>query len=254
VNYTPLVTVAQRLGPLRERIVFVGGMVRGLLITDTAASPFRPTDDVDLIVGVASRVAYHQFSEELRARGFREDTEPGAPLCRWIVGGIKVDVMPDDGSILGFSNAWYASALASPHAATVGRETLRIVDAPHFCATKLEAFADRGKGDFYHHDLEDVIAVVDGRAELADELARSTTPVRVYVSGSIEALLKTRAFMDALPGHLPGDAASQLRLPMLESRLRRIAAGNDDVPRARMAKEDAEALQRKNERARRHRR
>ena len=183
MNYAPLVTVAQRLGPLRERVVFVGGMVRGLLITDTAASPFRPTDDVDLIVGVASRVAYNELSKELRARGFREDAEPGAPLCRWVVGGIKVDVMPDDGRILGFSNAWYTSALASPQTATVGRETLRIVDAPHFCATKLEAFADRGKGDFYHHDLEDVIAVIDGRAELADELARSSPAVRAYVSG-----------------------------------------------------------------------
>ncbi len=252
MNYAPLVTVAQRLGPLRERVVFVGGMVRGLLITDTAASPFRPTDDVDLIVGVASRVAYNELSKELRARGFREDAEPGAPLCRWVVGGIKVDVMPDDGRILGFSNAWYTSALASPQTATVGGETLRIVDAPHFCATKLEAFADRGKGDFYHHDLEDVIAVVDGRVELVAELARSSAAIRAYVSGSIATLLKTRAFMDALPGHLPGDAASQQRLPMLEDRLRRISVGEDNGPQARMAKEDAAALQRKKERARRH--
>jgi predicted nucleotidyltransferase len=253
VSYAPLVTVAQRLGPLRERVVFVGGMVRGLLITDTGASPARPTDDVDLIVGVASRVAYIELSKELRALGFREDTELGAPLCRWTVGGIKVDVMPDDGSILGFRNTWYTSALTNPQTVTVGSETLRIVDAPHFCATKLEAFVDRGKGDFYHHDLEDVIAVVDGRAELADELHRSSAAVRAYVSGSIAALLKTRAFMDALPGHLPGDAASQQRLPMLEDRLRRISVGQDNGPRARMANEDAEALQRRKKRARRRR-
>lgn len=221
--YAPLITVARRLGALRERVVFVGGMVRGLLITDTAASPFRPTDDVDLIVGVASRVAYGNLLKELRALGFREDTEPGAPLCRWIVDGIHVDVMPDDGKILGFHNTWYASALANPMAATVGGETLRIVDAPHFCATKLEAFTDRGEGDFYHHDLEDVVAVVDGRAELADELERADAAVSSYVSRSIARLLGTRAFTDALPGHLPGDAGSQLRLPKLEARLRRIA-------------------------------
>jgi predicted nucleotidyltransferase len=221
--YAPLITVARRLGALRERVVFVGGMVRGLLITDTAASPFRPTDDVDLIVGVASLVAYNGLSNELRALGFREDTEPGAPLCRWIVDGIHVDVMPDDGKILGFRNAWYASALANPQAATVGGETFRIIDASHFCATKLEAFADRGKGDFYHHDLEDVVAVVDGRAELADELEAADAAVRSYVSRSIAKLLSTRAFTDALPGHLPADTGSQLRLPMLEARLRRIA-------------------------------
>jgi predicted nucleotidyltransferase len=225
VIYAPLITVARRLGSLRERVVFVGGMVRGLLITDAAASPFRPTDDVDLIVGVASLVAYNALSNELRGLGFREDTEPGAPLCRWIVEGIHVDVMPDDGRILGFRNSWYASALTSAQTATVGGEAIRIIDAPHFCATKLEAFGDRGKGDFYHHDLEDVIAVVDGRVELADELARTDLAVRSYVSRSMAALLGTRAFTDALPGHLPGDAGSQLRLPMLEARLRRLADG-----------------------------
>ena len=37
------------------------------------------------------------------------------------------------------------------------------------------------------------------------------------------ALLATPAFIEALPGHLPGDAASQERLPDLEDKLRRIA-------------------------------
>jgi hypothetical protein len=41
VIYAPLVTVARRLSGMREKAVFVGGMVRGLLITDPAASPHR---------------------------------------------------------------------------------------------------------------------------------------------------------------------------------------------------------------------
>jgi hypothetical protein len=28
-----------------------------------------------------------------------------------------------------------------------------------------EAFASRGSGDYFHHDLEDVVVIVDGRAE-----------------------------------------------------------------------------------------
>jgi len=36
-------------------------------------------------------------------------------------------------------------------------------------------------------------------------------------------LLATSAFIDALPGHLPGDAASQERLPDLEDKLRALA-------------------------------
>lgn len=221
--YTPLVTVARRLGAVRERIVFVGGMVRGLLITDTAASQYRPTDDVDLIVNVASRLAYDRLSQELRALGFREDASEGAPICRWIIDGIQVDVMPDDGKILGFRNTWYASALRCPLLVTLDGEPLRIIDPPHFCATKLEAFGDRGQGDFYHHDLEDVIAVVDGRVELLGELKKTDPAVRSYLGKSIAHLLANRNFLDSLPGHLPGDIASQQRLPILDARLRALA-------------------------------
>jgi predicted nucleotidyltransferase len=78
----PLMTVAKRLVPLRDRIVFVGGMIRGLLVTDPAAGPSRPTDDVDLIVDVASLRDYHALGAELRRLGLHEDMEDGAPICR----------------------------------------------------------------------------------------------------------------------------------------------------------------------------
>lgn len=45
-----IATVVKRLGDLRERVVFVGGMIRPLLITDPAVEAARPTLDVDLIV------------------------------------------------------------------------------------------------------------------------------------------------------------------------------------------------------------
>src|SRR5688572_7597047 len=91
-----LIAVAKRLGPLRDRVVFVGGMIRGLLVTDPAAGPPRPTDDVDLIVDVPSRQAYHELGDKLRELGFREDVEEDAPICRWVVDGVRADVMPID--------------------------------------------------------------------------------------------------------------------------------------------------------------
>ncbi len=220
--YEPLILVARKLAHLRSRVVFVGGMVRGLLITDPAAGPPRATKDVDLIVGIASRLEFHRLCDALRRLGFREDATKGAPICRWVVSGIHVDVMPDDESILGFRNRWYSSALEHPLAIEIAGESLRIIDAPHFCATKLEAFGDRGGGDFYHHDIEDVISVVDGRAELADEIRRADPPVREYIRASLSALLASPDFVEVLPGHLPGDDASQRRLPTLLHRLREL--------------------------------
>jgi hypothetical protein len=44
---------------------------------------------------------------------------------------------------------------------------IRVVTAPYFIATKLEAYKGRGKGDFVgSHDLEDLVSVVDGRENL----------------------------------------------------------------------------------------
>jgi hypothetical protein len=55
-----LLTVAKCLGHLTEKTVFVGGMIRGLLITDPAAGAARATDDVDLIVDVPRLQGVHR--------------------------------------------------------------------------------------------------------------------------------------------------------------------------------------------------
>lgn len=49
-NVSLIEIVAERLGDdLRENVVFVGGAVAGLLITDPAMPAIRPTEDVDLV-------------------------------------------------------------------------------------------------------------------------------------------------------------------------------------------------------------
>lgn len=214
-------TVAQHLGDLVDEVVFVGGMVRDLLITDPAAGPSRPTDDVDCIIDV-NRGQYMLLTEKLRSRGFREDTDDDAPLCRWRVEGISVDVMPVNPEVLGFSNVWYPSGLQ--HAVEVaGRDgTIQIVNAPHFCATKIEAFLGRGNGDFYHHDIEDLVAILIDRETIVQEIASAPAEVRQFVTERIVELLADDRFVESLPGHLPPDEASQARLRLLKDRLRQI--------------------------------
>ena len=222
-------TVARRLGELRDEVVFVGGMIRGLLITDPGASGPRPTDDVDVIVEVASTAEYQtKLAARLRSLGFREDATEGAPICRWTVDGIKVDVMPTKPGVLGFSNRWYGLAVATANVvdlpeATQGRVSIRVVCAAVFCATKLEAYEERGDGDLYHHDLEDLIAVVDGRPTLAEELKSGDPALESFVAEALRRLFES-GLADALPGHLGGDRASQARMPYVLGVLRRLAS------------------------------
>lgn len=103
--------VARALGDALNEVVFVGGMIRELLITDPAAGPARPTQDVDCIVDATSYADYLRLCDRLRAQGFHECTDEGAPICRWVVAELRVDVMPIDPAVLGFSNVWYPSAV-----------------------------------------------------------------------------------------------------------------------------------------------
>ncbi len=74
------------------------------------------------------------------------------------------------------------------------------------------------------HDLEDVVCVLDGRAELENELANAEEKIRNYVCNRIRHFIEDPQFIESLPGHLPGDAGSQARLPMLIDKLKRLSA------------------------------
>jgi len=165
-SITALELAATRLGQLLDELTLVGGSAVGLLITDPAADPPRPTLDLDFVVQAATLAHYDAFGARLRAAGFAQwPAQPRDPICRWRSGELVLDVMPLDESVLGFSNRWYRSALEHRVRAVLpSGAALHHNDAPHFIATKLEAFAIRGGGDaLASDDLQDIVRVVDGR-------------------------------------------------------------------------------------------
>lgn len=217
-NLAMLDRVAQRLGSaLCESMVFVGGAAAGLLITDLALPAIRRTDDVDVVTPARALDEFHRLEENLRQRGFAPDMRPEAPVCRWRIDDMTVDVMPSREEILGFANRWYVMSVATAQWFELPSGLrIKVIRAPEFIATKLEAFWGRGNGDWlFSHDLGDIISVIDGRDSLLAECQDSQRPLREYLALQFQTLLKTSAFLDALPGHLPPDLASQDRLPQL---------------------------------------
>ncbi|HVW09238.1 MAG TPA: hypothetical protein VHC90_11690 [Bryobacteraceae bacterium] len=102
---------------------------------------------------------------------------------------------------------------------------IRLVTAPYFLATKIEAFHGRGNCDFLgSHDIEDLIYVTDGRPEIVKESRRQTEELRDYLSSQFSTLLAMPAFIDSLPGHLFPDPASQQQLTTVIRRLKELAA------------------------------
>lgn len=203
-NLGLLMSMAQAMGPLCEQVVFVGGCATGLLVDDADLMDVRPTEDVDAIVEVASLAAYHRLAEQLMGRGFKQTMADNTPPFRWFWNRMQLDLVPLDEKVLGFANPWYRVGYENALTAelTDGLR-LRHLSAPHFLATKFEAFKDRGQNDVYlSHDLEDIMTVVEGRFTLVQEVLAAHEAVRQHVGQSVAALLKMPAFHNALPGLL----------------------------------------------------
>jgi predicted nucleotidyltransferase len=204
-NTRMLDQVATRLKPLLEQLVFVGGATVDLLLTDRAAQTARPTEDVDTIINVTSKHAYDQISVQLIGLGWQNDTTSGV-ICRWIQDGLVLDVMPTDERILSFSNRWYPEAIENSQTHKLEFNVISANSAPYFLASKLVAWKQRGQNDFFaSKDLEDIVLVFDGRAELVAELQNAKENVRDFVVSELATLALQSQFLELLDGFVPYD-------------------------------------------------
>ena len=216
-NLGLLVGMAQALGPPCERVVFVGGCAIGLLLPGPNLLDVRPTEDVDGIVEVATLSGYHALAEELLQRGFKQTMEDNTPPFRWFWQRMQLDLVPLDEKVLGFANRWYRAGFdAAVQTEVAPGLVLRHLSAPYFLATKFEAFYDRGRNDVYtSHDLEDILIVIEGRAELVQELSTAAMEVRQHVVECVAELLANPDFNNALGGLL----SQPDREPLVRARL-----------------------------------
>jgi hypothetical protein len=91
--------------------------------------------------------------------------------------------------------------------------------------TKLEAFNDRARGDYYvSHGLEDIVTLVDGRASIKMDVVKADSEIRGFVASEFVRILHHPDFADSLPGHLSGMLGAKQRIPIVVKRFEAIAA------------------------------
>lgn len=217
--------VAAALGELCDDLVLVGGCAASLLIDAPTAPRPRVTYDVDLIAVVTALREYHALEARFAAHGFQRDLSPDAPICRWRIGGIKVDLMPTDESVLGFSNRWYAAAAATASRQELpGGLAINLIAAPAFLGTKFEAFRTRGQSDvLLSHDFEDIINVVEGRLAIVQEVDASEEGLRAYLGSQFARVLAAADFFNVLPGLLAYDGLHAQRIERVQQRIAALA-------------------------------
>jgi hypothetical protein len=100
------------------------------------------------------------------------------------------------------------------------------VSAPYFLITKLEAFDGRGHGDYLaSHDVEDFIAVLDGRPALVNEIRGADSSLASALAERFDEMLQDSGFVESVSGHMPTDETSQARVAIVLDIMKRIAGG-----------------------------
>jgi hypothetical protein len=136
--------------------------------------------------------------------------------------------MPTSEDILGFGNRWYSTALSEAEERTLAEGMIcRVITAPCFLATKLEAFDSPSRenhGDYFaSRDFEDIVTVIDGRREIVDEAASAPYAVRTFLKERIRTHLQQDRFEEGVAAHLDVDYASRARVQTVLQRFREIA-------------------------------
>ena len=200
-----------RLRDIPFESAFLGGSVLTLLVTDKSADAIRSSKDVDIVMSIRTRKEYHMADSELELRGFRHDTREGAPICRWILDDVTVDVLPIREDVLGWKSRWFEEALAAAKTVPVGASRVRIVTPPYFVALKLEAFEDRGNKDFLTStDFEDVICLTNGRESLVNEI-RDCENLRGWIARKFRDYLTHPELEDAVDGFVQTESDTEVR-------------------------------------------
>ena len=183
--------VAYGLKDLLPEVVFVGGITTFLHMGNNLAPAPTATDDVDLILEVTSLLEYEQLEKRLSKLGFKRNLSVPGQLCRFEFDSIKVDFMPINPKILGFSNSWYKQGFETSVNIKVDELTVRVFDLPYFFASKIEAYKSRGaKGALWESkDLEDVFTVLDARLDAIDLMKNADHVVRVFLKQEFDLLL-----------------------------------------------------------------
>ncbi|MDX1937108.1 MAG: nucleotidyl transferase AbiEii/AbiGii toxin family protein [Flavihumibacter sp.] len=201
-NIVRIKAVANALKDLKAKIVFVGGATVSLY-PDRPVFEVRPTDDIDVIIEILNYTERARLEEKLRLIGFSHDTESGV-ICRYQIQGITVDIMPTNDSSIGFTNKWYPDGFKTAVDYKIDETNLiKIMSAPYFIATKLEAHKGRGRNDGRtSQDFEDIVYVLENRGVIWSELDNAKQSVQKYLQAEFKTLLENPNFFEWIDAHV----------------------------------------------------
>lgn len=203
INLALVAQVAKGLKELKDKMVFIGGAVISLYTDDPSADEIRPTSDIDITINLANYAEWAKMQERLAELNFYPDPQ-GQSICSYKYHDIAIDIMPAEDSSIGISNKWYKPGFKNLQKVQLEENVdIKILPAPYFLATKLEAFKDRGKNDFYgSHDFEDIIYLIDNRTRIVCEILEADEEVKQFIKRELTAIKNNKQSDEILAMHI----------------------------------------------------
>ncbi len=226
-NIAMLRLVAESLGDMKQKVVFLGGTIIPFLLTRKVPLDLRPSRDVDFIVDFDSKQELYEFEDGLWEQGFKR-VSTGA-VSKWKIDDVSVDVLPA-GPVLDFNNKWCDEAMGHPRRVNIGNGmVVDMMPAHCFLGVKLTGFYRRGKDNYAgSFDIYDLLVIIAGRPEIEKEIQQEASlELREYLSRELRILSsKGDDFYELMERFCRNSESARSVLPETLLRIRRIGGLN----------------------------
>jgi len=215
VNLKVVEKVALALEELNSEVIYVGGAMVSLYVTDEGADLPRPTKDIDISVQISTYAEMDELREKLATKKIYPATTENV-IYRYTYEDILIDFIPFEATELGPTNSWLKPGFEKAYSIEIGEATINILPVSLFLATKWEAYTNRGNDPRMSHDFEDIIYVIDNNMELVEDVKNAEEDVQLFLKEMSEEILSHASRNEIIECHINPHTAAERRELIIE--------------------------------------
>lgn len=215
INLKVVEKVAQSLEELNKEVIYVGGAVVSLYVTDEGAEQPRPTKDIDISVQISTYAQMEDLREKLALKKIYPAPSEKI-MYRYAYEDILIDFIPFEETPLGPTNSWLKPGFEKAYPINIGEIEIKILPVSLFLATKWEAFKSRGSDPRTSHDFEDIIYIIDNNLEVVEDIQNANKDVQDFLKEMSNEILHHNSRNEIIECHINPYSADERREIVIE--------------------------------------
>ncbi len=215
INLRVVEKVANSLEELNNDVIYVGGAVVSLYVTDEGAEQPRPTKDIDISVQISTYSQMDEFREKLALKNIYPAPSEKV-MYRYSYEDILIDFIPFEETPLGPTNSWLKPGFEKAYPVGIGESEIKILPVSLFLATKWEAFKSRGSDPRTSHDFEDIIYIIDNNLKVVEDTQNANKDVQDFLKEMSNEILNHSSRNEIIECHINPFTADERREIVIE--------------------------------------